>query len=76
MRARVALSKGLSADLADRLRGSTEDELAEDADRLLELVKPAGPQRPFGDVAQGARKSANASTADMFAAAIEGSFTR
>lgn len=56
MRARVALSKGLPADLADRLRGTTEDELSEDADRLLDLLKPSGPPR-FGDADQGVRKT-------------------
>lgn len=76
LRARVALTKGLPGDLADRLRGATEDELSEDADRLLELVRPSGPQRPFGDVAQGARSTSALSTADQFAAAIEDSFTR
>ncbi len=76
MRTRVAFNKGLPVDLADRLRGATEDELSEDADRLLELVKPAGPQRPYGDVAQGARTTSAPTTADMFAAAIDGSFTR
>ena len=56
MRGRVALGKGLSAELADRLRGVTEDELSEDADRLLALIKPSGPPR-FGDVDQGVRKT-------------------
>ena len=56
MRARVALAKGLAPELVDRLRGTTEDELSEDADRLLELVKPAGPPR-FGAVDQGVRQS-------------------
>lgn len=54
MRARVALAKGLPSDLADRLRGSSEEELAEDADRLLDLLKPPAPAR-FGDVGQGVR---------------------
>lgn len=38
-RFRVALTKGLPADLATRLVGTTDDELAADADRLLALVK-------------------------------------
>lgn len=37
----VAMAKGLPAELADRLRGTTEDELNEDADRLLALI-PSG----------------------------------
>ncbi len=40
MRLRVASAKGLSAELADRLRGDSEDELADDADRLLALLTP------------------------------------
>lgn len=59
MRSKVALTKGLPADLADRLRGSSEDELTEDADRLLALLKPSGPAR-FGDVDQGVRSTAPA----------------
>jgi len=54
MRTRVALTKGMAADLADRLRGDTEDELSEDADRLLALLKPSGPAL-FGDADQGPR---------------------
>lgn len=38
MRYRVAASKGVSADLVDRLQGDTEEELSADADKLLELV--------------------------------------
>jgi membrane protein involved in colicin uptake len=37
MRYRVAAAKKLPAALADRLKGSTEDEMTEDADRLLEV---------------------------------------
>lgn len=39
-RLRVALSKGLPADLVDRLRGQTPEELSADADALLALVGP------------------------------------
>lgn len=63
MRARVALVKGLPGDLADRLRGQSEDELSEDADRLLALLKPSGPAR-FGDVDQGVRTSPPAANRD------------
>jgi hypothetical protein len=52
LRTRVALNKGLPGDLADRLRGATEDEMSEDADRLLELLKPSGTPR-FGGLNQG-----------------------
>jgi hypothetical protein len=37
MRYRIAATKKLPAELADRLKGATEDEMAEDADRLLEV---------------------------------------
>ena len=46
MRLRVALDKKLPADLVDRLRGDTAEALAEDADKLLELVRPAEPSPP------------------------------
>lgn len=45
---RVGLAKGLPADLVDRLVGSTPEELAEDADRLLALLKPAAPSFDAG----------------------------
>jgi hypothetical protein len=41
MRLRVAMTAGLDADLADRLRGNTEDELLEDAQKLLDRFYPA-----------------------------------
>jgi len=43
----VALTKKLPAELADRLQGSTQEELEADAERLLELVRPAA--SGFGD---------------------------
>ncbi len=54
-RLRVALTKGLPADLVDRLRGGTEHELAADADKLLELV---GQQSSGGSFDGGARRTA------------------
>lgn len=51
LRFRVAATKGLPAELADRLQGDSEDELNEDADRLLELVKRK--DKPSGDVDAG-----------------------
>lgn len=47
-RLRVALEKGLPADLVNRLVGSTPEELAEDADRLMALLKPAAPSFDAG----------------------------
>lgn len=52
LRTRVALSKGLPADLVDRLRGDDEESMAQDADRLIALLKPG---RPAGDIDQGIR---------------------
>lgn len=43
MRLRVASKKNLPTDLAERLRGETEEELEADADRLSELVKTDKP---------------------------------
>lgn len=42
---RVALAEGLPQDLAERLVGTTEDELREDATRLKALLKPTAPAR-------------------------------
>lgn len=55
MRQRVALAKGLPADLVDRLRGSNEDELSADADALLALVKaPTSPKPDLSQAGSGA----------------------
>lgn len=40
LRFRVALEKKLPAELIDRLQGGTKEEMAADADKLLELVSP------------------------------------
>jgi hypothetical protein len=60
-RYRVAATKGVPAELVERLRGDTEDELAADADRLLELV---GGVRRTPDYDGGARQTAG-KPADM-----------
>ena len=49
MRLRVAVAKGLPADLIDRLHGSTKEELEADADALLKLFKT---QQSTGDPAR------------------------
>lgn len=57
LRLKVAQKKNLPPELAERLRGETEEELEEDAERLSELVKPgkspvdtdAGKGRPKSD---------------------------
>ena len=41
LRLKVGSEKGLPLSLAERLQGSDEDEMAADADRLLEDVKPS-----------------------------------
>lgn len=60
-RYRVAVAKGVPAELVDRLRGETEDEMSKDADKLMALVKPAGPKP---DPSQGTRAN-GAASADM-----------
>lgn len=59
---RVALNKGLPAELVDRLQGATEEELSDDADALLALVK--APTSPKPDLSQGARGGAVALNSD------------
>ena len=54
LRARVALAKGVPAELADRLQGETEDELTADADKLMALVVPDGSAAPRASAHQGA----------------------
>jgi len=57
LRLEVATSKGLTAQQAARLQGSTPEELEADADALLALfpTTPDAPQGRRGDPAQGAR---------------------
>lgn len=47
LRLRVALEKSVPADLIDRLRGDTQEELEADADKLLSLVKTEAPAPDF-----------------------------
>lgn len=53
-RAEVAQAKGLTAQQAARLRGTSREELEADADELLSLF-PTGPRTPAPDPSQGAR---------------------
>jgi hypothetical protein len=55
VRLKVAIAKGVPPALVDRLKGSSEDELAADADQLLGLLAPAAPgsRLPAPDPAQG-----------------------
>lgn len=57
-RLRVALDKGLTPSQAKRLVGTTEEELAADAD---ELLADLGKGKPRGDVGQGTRGTQPAS---------------
>lgn len=76
MRHQVALTKGLSPVLAERLRGNTQEELEADADALLALVAPkpeqGEPTRQFPDLGQGRRAGSSqpsvASGAALYAA--------
>jgi hypothetical protein len=43
LRLRVGVSAGLPPEAISRLQGSTEDEIAADAAKLAELLKPAAP---------------------------------
>lgn len=75
IRQRVALAKGVPADLVDRLRGDTEDEINADADSLLALVKSQTQTTPKPDPSQGARGAATGSTADQFASTVGSLFS-
>lgn len=68
LRTRVAIQKGVPADLVDRLRGDTEDDLSADADRLLALLQPG---KPRGDVAQGPRGEDMALNGDPLLASLK-----
>lgn len=74
LRFRVAAKHGISDEDADLfLTGSDAETLEKQAARLMERT-PAGPKP---DPSQGAKGSdAKGTTADMFAAAIDGAFTR
>jgi len=68
LRMQVAAAKGLPAELAVRLRGSTEDELAKDADELLKLVKPPQQQtgtRPVANLQSGALPASEQQNLDI-----------
>src|SRR4051812_41922004 len=61
LRLRIAVEKGLVGDkawIAERLRGSTEDELKTDADQFLQRLTAAPPSTPPPDVHGGVRKPA------------------
>lgn len=55
LRARVAISKGLPADLMEFLTAEDEDELAAQAERLMARLASPDPAVPRADADQGAR---------------------
>ena len=73
LRSQVALEKGLTQSQAKRLVGDSREELEADADELLkDLGEAAQPRRPRPDRNQGRQSGGSASTADQFAAALDG----
>lgn len=72
-RYRVALEKGIPADLAARLQGSSYDEISADADTLVSLLPTPGSVKPVPrpDLSQGAKQQhAAPSRAEQFADAL------
>lgn len=67
LRNKVALEKGVPADLVDFLSGDSEDEIAAKADVLLKRI--GAPTNPKPDLSQGARGevSGSGTPADQFA---------
>ena len=84
LRLEIASENGLTAAQAKRLVGETREELEADAKELLDTFKPASTDddshEPITDSLDlGVRSGTptkGKSTADLFAAAIDGSFTR
>jgi len=85
LRLEIAAEKGLTPAQAKRLVGETREELEADASELLETFKPAASTEDdshesvtesldLGNRTGSPKKGK--STADLFAAAIDGSFTR
>jgi hypothetical protein len=71
-RYRVALEKGIPADLAARLQGTNYDEISADADTLVSLIPAPGKPVPRPDLSQGAKpQHAAPSRADQFADALK-----
>ena len=70
VRATVALSKGVPADLIEFLTGETEEEVAAKADLLLSRLNAPGTPKP--DPSQGAKgKPLSGSAGEQFAAFFE-----
>lgn len=84
LRLEVAAENGLTTAQAKRLVGETRDELEADAKELLDTFKPTSSDDDSSESVtesldlgiRGGTPKKGKSTADMFAAAIDGSFTR
>ncbi len=84
LRLEVASEKGLTPAQAKRLVGETREELEADATELLETFKPAEAETDSHESVtdsldlgiRGGSPKKGKTTADLFAAAIDGSFTR
>jgi hypothetical protein len=82
LRLEVAAEQGLNPAQAKRLVGSTREELEADAKELLATFKPADADSSDDVTAsldlgnRGGAPRKGSSTAEQFAAAIDGSFTR
>lgn len=79
-RYRVALEKGIPADLAARLQGSNYDEISADADTLVSMFPAPGGQpkpTPRPDLSQGAKaQHAAPSRGQAFAEALNSALGR
>lgn len=72
IRLKVALEKGIPANLAARLQGDDYDSIAADADSLAELVTGNKPATPKADPSQGPKAGGGAlTTAQQFAAQVD-----
>jgi hypothetical protein len=84
LRLEVASENGLTPAQAKRLVGETREELEADAKELLSTFKPASSEDETGESIadsldlgnRSGKPKQGKSTADLFAAAIDGSFTR
>jgi hypothetical protein len=77
LRYEVAAEKGIPAKAIKLLSGASREEIEASAAEVLELIGEAGkPRTPKPDPNQGRQGSSSTSNGELFAAAIEGSFTR
>lgn len=67
---KIATEYGLPADMADRLQGDTEDELREDAEKLQNLLAPAGARVPWPVHQEGSNTGKNRTVEQVFADSI------